>query len=279
MNNKQFWITCSLVNLCVVALLGFILRSKILFPLHFINFQNLINAHSHFAFGGWVTLAFLNLFTHTILPLQYRQRAWYQCMLWGLLITSLGMLFTFPFQGYGLITIIFSTLFIFFTYGYCWAFTRDVLSLDHYDPASILGLAAGVCLVVSSIGPFTLAYMLATRSGNVILYKDAIYFYLHFQYNGFFLLSVFALLFFARYHGGTPFQVPPAVRWFTRLLIAAVIPSFFLSLLWHSYNPFVKVLAIVGALLIIGYLFCFFLLFRTIPARQTFNRSKILPGS
>lgn len=135
MNNKQFWITVSLVNLCIVALLGFTLRSKILFPLHFITFQYLLNAHSHFAFGAWLTLSFLNLFTHTLLPAQYQRRKWYQWMLWGLFISSLGMLFSFPFQGYGVVAVVFSTLFIFFTYGYCWCFIKDVLSTGHLSSA------------------------------------------------------------------------------------------------------------------------------------------------
>ncbi|OQP57265.1 hypothetical protein A3860_11970 [Niastella vici] len=270
MKNKQFWITTSLVNLCIVALLGFTLRSKILFPLNFINYGNLINAHSHFAFGGWLTLAFLNLFTHTLVPLPYQQRAWYQWMLWGMFFTAVGMLFSFPFQGYGPIAIIFSTLFIFFTYGYSWVFIKDILTVKNRPPAYILAFVSIICLVISSAGPFTLAYLMASKSGNAILFKDAIYFYLHFQYNGFFTLAVFAMLFFAANTTGLPNKVPVITKWFTWLLCASVLPSFFLTLLWHSGN-WERTLAILGAVLIIGCLICLFKVGSTFPIRHIYR--------
>ena len=44
-------------NFCIVALLGLTLRSKILFSIPFLDYNRLLDAHFHFAFGGWVTLA------------------------------------------------------------------------------------------------------------------------------------------------------------------------------------------------------------------------------
>ena len=59
MKNTTLWASTSLFNFCIVGLLGFILRSKILFDLPWINYLNLLDAHSRFAFGGWITLALL----------------------------------------------------------------------------------------------------------------------------------------------------------------------------------------------------------------------------
>lgn len=260
MSKKRFWIATSLVNLSIVALLGFTLRSKILFPLHFINYDYLIDAHSHFAFGGWITIAFLNLFTYALLPPNCQQRKWYHWMKWGILITSFGMLLSFPFEGYGFISISLSTLFIFFSYGYSACFIKDMLSVQQKAPGSFLALGAIICLVVSSVGPFTLAYLLASHNSNAILYKDSIYFYLHFQYNGFFTLSVFALFFNAAYDNADSRSIPKVAKLFAWLLLASIIPSFFLSLLWHADYTLIKALAIVGMGLIIGSLFFFFCL-------------------
>jgi hypothetical protein len=158
--NKRSWYFVSLFNLAIVALLGSGLRSKILFSVPWIDHKNLINAHSHFAFGGWISLSLLALLTNTLLPADKQTRPWYQHMLWGLQISSLGMLFSFPFQGYGGISILFSTLFIFFTYGYTWRFLKDIYASKKRGPETILANAALICLVLSSAGPFMLAYVL-----------------------------------------------------------------------------------------------------------------------
>jgi hypothetical protein len=55
------WVGIALVNLSIVALLGVLLRCKQLFPLPFIQYKYLLHAHSHFAFGGWISLALLAL--------------------------------------------------------------------------------------------------------------------------------------------------------------------------------------------------------------------------
>lgn len=273
MKNKQFWITVSLANLCIVAILGFTLRSKILFPLPFINYQYLVDAHSHFAFGGFVTLALLNLLTHTLLPPVLRQRKWYQWMMWGVTIASFGMLFSFPFTGYAAVSIIFSTLLIFFTYGYGFCFIRDTLKLNYRHPAYMLALGAMICLIISSAGPFTLAYIKASGSANSILYKDAIYYYLHLQYNGFFTLSVFALLIYTAYPADAGIKPPAPVKWFAGLLNASILPSFFLSLLYHTGNGIVRSIAITGVLLIIGCLICFFMAGKTFPTGSVYSSS------
>lgn len=267
MNRKQFWITVSLANLCIVAILGFTLRSKILFPLPFINHQYLVDAHSHFAFGGFITLALLNLLTHTLLPPAYRQRKWYQWMMWGVTFASFGMLFSFPFTGYAAVSITFSTLLIFFTYGYGACLIKDILKLNYRHPAYMLALGAMVCLIISSAGPFTLAYIKASGSANSILYKDAIYYYLHMQYNGFFTLSVFALLIYAAY----PAESPAPVKWFAHLLNASILPSFFLSLLYHVNNPFVRIISILAVVLIIGCLLCFLRAGKTFPVSKVYT--------
>ena len=100
MKRKDFWITMSLVNLCIVALFGLTLRTKFLFPIQYIDYKNFLSAHSHFAFGGWVTLALMTLYIDNLLTADQKQKKIYQWSLWGIEITSVGMLITFPFQGY-----------------------------------------------------------------------------------------------------------------------------------------------------------------------------------
>ncbi|HRN44574.1 MAG TPA: hypothetical protein PLH20_07300, partial [Flavobacterium sp.] len=51
--NIQFWLKFSLLNLCLVAALGVLMRYKIGFEFPFFNQKNILHSHSHFAFSGW----------------------------------------------------------------------------------------------------------------------------------------------------------------------------------------------------------------------------------
>src|SRR4029079_32715 len=230
-----FWITLSLVNLCIVALLGMTLRTKMLFPIIIIDYKNFLSAHSHCAFGRCLTLALMILFVDNLLSGDPKQKKIYQWILWGIDITSLGMLITFPFQGYALFSIIFSTAFIFITYGFSWVFIKDLQRAKKDRSIALLSTSALLSLIISSVGPFILAYMLATKTGNAFLYRDAIYTYLHFQYNGFFTLAVFAL-FFNQLPVFINDNVRKRVWYFALSLCVSVVPALFLSLLWHGYN-------------------------------------------
>jgi len=257
MKRKKFWVTLSLLNLCIVALLGFVLRSKFLFPIPYIDYKNMLNAHSHFAFGGWLTLILMILFVDSLLNEIQKQKNIYQFMLGGIALTSYGMLFTFSFQGYALFSIIFSTLFIFFTYAFSWVFIVDIRKEKKERPVVWLSTAALISLVVSSVGPFTLAYMMATRTGDPILFRDAIYTFLHFQYNGFFTLSIFALYFNYIYPRLSVFS-QKKLSAFAILLISSIVPTLFLTMLWHGHNPVIRGIAILGCTLIIITLILFF---------------------
>ena len=124
---KKLWVTLSLINLCITALLGMSLRTKFLFPIEFINYRYFISAHSHFAFAGWVTLALMFLYVYEVLPPDYRRKKIYQIALWAAELNALGMAVSFPFDGYAFFSTTFSTLFIFTTYLFAFVFIRDVL--------------------------------------------------------------------------------------------------------------------------------------------------------
>ncbi|HEY4936692.1 MAG TPA: hypothetical protein VII44_08935, partial [Puia sp.] len=89
------WINLSILNLCIVALLGMVLRSKIVFALPFINYNHLLEAHSHFTFGGWVTLILMALFIYELLPESVSQRPLYKWLLGSIATCAWGMLVAF----------------------------------------------------------------------------------------------------------------------------------------------------------------------------------------
>lgn len=258
---KNNWITLCLANLTLVALLGAVLRSKILFSIPFLDFKYILNAHSHFAFGGWITLCLLTLFTYELLPKKFSGQRKYNYLLGGVFITAAGMLFSFPFQGYGFWSISFSTLFIFATYAFSWFFIRDLRRSGVPKYIFLLAVVSLASLCLSSVGPFTLAYMLATHSVNLLLYKDSIYTYLHLQYNGFFTLAVFAIWFGKIGHSWTGITRQQASR-FAGLLSVSVLPTLFLSYLWHYPNVLIRSIAGSGCILLLLCLYYFIPVFK-----------------
>lgn len=248
---KNKWLSVSLVNLSVVALLGLILRSKILFSIPFLDFKSVLHAHSHFAFGGWITLALLTLMSYELLPAEKVRKKIYNYLLASIWLCSIGILVSFLYQGYGAYSITFSTIFIIITYTFTFIFCRDMVKSDSTQTIKLLSISALIFLVISSVGPFTLAYLLVNKIPDTVLYKDAIYTYLHLQYNGFFTLSVFALLFnkIAPSLSKKPLRRFHTFSW---LLALSVIPSMFLSYLWHYPQLWLKIIAVIGCISMIA---------------------------
>jgi hypothetical protein len=261
-SNIQKWIGISLINLSIVALLGFTLRSKILFNIPFLDFKHVLHAHSHFAFGGWVSLAlFVLLSTELLQGIDTRMNQ----VLLLVNINAWGMLISFLLQGYGLFSIIFSTLFIFVSYYYTWVFLKALRKADVEPVIKQTAIWALIYMSLSSIGPYTLAYLLAVESGNVILYKDAVYTYLHLQYNGFFTLAILALLFNKIIKHSLLADKHNAKRFLT-MVNATVIPSLFLCYLWHYPTTYVRIVAVTGSILLILSVILFLPLTKNIKA-------------
>ena len=185
------WLHISLFSLLIVALLGTLMRYKIGFAFPFFDQKNIQHAHSHFAFSGWITQTIMVLM---IYYLQQRQRpdsfANYNSLLWANLICSYGMLVSFFVQGYGAVSIGFSTASVLISYLFAYVFFSDLKSVPKHDPSKNWFKSALVFSVLSSIGTFYLAYMMASHQMEQKLYLASIYYYLHFQYNGWFFFAI-----------------------------------------------------------------------------------------
>ncbi len=135
-------------------------------------------------------------------------------------------------------------------------FIMDVSRKASSETVKLLAISAVVYFCLSSIGPFTLSYLMATKSQNVILYKNAVYTYLHLQYNGYFTLSVFAL-FLNRFENYLTKNRREDFHRFATMLNLSVVPSLFLCYLWYyPSNTFIAI-AIAGALLMLASFYYF----------------------
>lgn len=246
--NKQFWIGLSLINLFLVALFGFLLRSKILFPLAFIDYSKLLSTHAYFALSGWMGLCLLTLLIGHVLPEERSRKPFYQCVLAGIEISSLGIAMSFLFKEYSVLPVLFGSLYIVVSWIFAPVFLKDVVRHVQAKTVRLLAVAAAASLLLSAIGPLGFLYIQITHSRNAVLYRDALYTLLHFQYNGFFTLTVLAIFF--RHLQNKGFALNKTAERFTLFLALSVVPSLFLSFLWHG-GTLHYVVAAVGAFLLL----------------------------
>jgi len=230
-----------LVNFIVLALFGVILRYMQCFPSGKLNYLNILHAHSHFAFAGWIFLALALLIAGQI---QMEISPAFKWILGLTLLCAFGMLFSFSVQGYKTVSIIFSTLFLLITYRFAYlVYNKWDFKSDNIISARLMKMAIA-CLVLSSIGPLALGALKA--SGNTgIVYQNAIYFYLHFQLNGWMLFGALGV-FACRYLNADNALQKTVNPWLSLFLFSA-IPLFFIFTLWIKPPLWVFFLALVGA--------------------------------
>ncbi len=186
----HFW---AMLCFVVLSLLGVVLRLVHVFSLPALNYLFLLHAHSHFAFAGWMFLAITILMTAFSEDKKEQKRFGRIFIL--TLISAFGMLFSFSVQGYKPVSISFSTLFIIVTYLFSWHFLQSKQLKQNFNIYSLPLLKAALAfLCLSSLGPLALGPLMVLGYKGTVLYQNSIYFYLHFQLNGWMLLATLGLL-------------------------------------------------------------------------------------
>ena len=239
------WLKIALINLLIVACLGVTLRYKILYSLPFVDQKHLLHGHSHFAFAGWISQAIMALLVSYLVKQQgheiYKRYKW---LLYANLFTAYGMLIAFPVEGYGLFSIIFSTASILVSYFFAFFYWRDLNKLAGNKATHVWFKAAVLFNALSSFGAFALTIMMVNKVIHQNWYLAAEYFYLHFQYNGWFFFACMGLFTaFIRRHTDSEMALTKVFRFFA----FAIIPAYFLSALWMDIPVWVYVLVIIAA--------------------------------
>lgn len=261
----RVWLRVSLFNFLLVATAGVLLRAKILYPLPLIDHKFLLHAHSHFAFSGWLTQVLAVCITERISRTADVNLKKLRFLFWLNTISSYGMLFTFPFMGYAGPSIFFSTLSIVFSIWFsisCW----QLLSRSGW-PAVVLNWfrTALLSLVVSCAGPIVLAILMATKTGSSHSEIKSVYWFLHFQYNGFFLFGILGLFFAWAIEQG---KNTGYISKFFVFMALTLAPSYLLSIQWLELPPLWQALATISGSVQVGALAIFCLYLFRIAIRQ-----------
>lgn len=191
MNSPKSWILCCFFNFLIACLFGLLMRFMHLFPINFLNYSFLLHAHSHVAMLGWVYLIIYFLVVHFFIPKEKSQKPIYNRLFWLTEFSVIGMMVAFPIQGYALFSIVFSTLHIVLSYVFCRLVWKDCSS--EKAPAQRLLQVSILFMVLSTCGVWCLGPAVSTLGKQSAFYQIAIQFFLHFQFNGWFILAVLAL--------------------------------------------------------------------------------------
>lgn len=257
--NSKFWLKFSLLNLLIVALIGLLMRYKIGFEFPFFDQKHLQHSHSHFAFSGWISHTLMVLMIvflekkKVLLQAQDDNREKnienrffkkYSSILSANLICAYGMLVFFIIQGYGLFSIFFSTSSIIVSCVFAYYFVKDLKLISDDDLSKNWFKTALFFNVISSFGTFALAYMMVTKNIHQNEYLASIYYYLHFQYNGWFFFACMGLLFSFLNLKSSENLFFKKTFW---LFFASCIPAYFLSTLWLDLPIWIYLVTVVAA--------------------------------
>ena len=222
----------SLSFLFLVALIGTVLRTPALIP-PFLEYRNLVHAHSHVAFQGWIyTLMFLALISFYLSADQIQQGR-YRLQFKFTVLVIVGVLITFSWQGYALYAIIFATLFQLLNYWFIYCFFRDTKGVG--QSISLRWIKTGLVLgLLSTLVPIGIGILASKGLGGSETYNSLVYAFLHLQYNGWFLFVALGLFYKLLENHQVQYN-HKSTRRFYWLFTISVLPAIALSLLGMSF--------------------------------------------
>ena len=237
---RKLVVTC-LINFLIAAIMGVVLRYASIGTINF-NYRFLTHAHSHIAMLGWVYLMLFVLIVHYFVP---EKKPIYTKLFWLTQFAVVGMMLSFPFQGYATVSIAFSTLHIFCSYYFVY------LIWKHHKTESIvtrrLLKTALLFMLLSTAGVWCLGPAVSKLGQASAFYQIAIQFFLHFQFNGWFLIAVIAIFFHV-----LQLKDSKQFRLFFVLLVLSTVLTLALPIYWFA--PHIVLFWINGLGVIIQFL-------------------------
>lgn len=242
--NLKKWFQLALVSLIIVALYGTTMRYKIAFNFPYLEQKNLMHAHSHFGFIGWLSQIIYCGLALIIFPyISKIQQKKYIVLIIANLVCALCMLIAFTFTGYRVWSIIFTSLSILINIIFTVYFIMDSKFFPKDNPSKNWAITGLILNIVSSAGPICLAYIMTNKVVNFNFYLGSVYYYLHFQYNGWFFFGGMAMAVSI-----LPKNFPSLQKYFKAFAYTA-IPTFFLSILWAKLPVWLYSITVVATLI------------------------------
>lgn len=228
----RIWTRWALGFFLVAAILGLTMRAFHVVEIPVLEYRHLLHTHSHLALLGW---GFMMLMGAMVFGLEnrasYAQK--YGWLFIALLVSVLGMLLSFPVQGYGPISISFSTLFVLVSYGFIAKLWKTLRNQENTLGIRLIRWSL-VGYLISTLGLWALGPVTVTLGRMHELYFMTIQWFLHFQLNAWFVLGLLGMcVFFAEKRG-----IPIFFSGFQQaLVLASVVLTYALVITWAEPSP------------------------------------------
>ncbi|WP_010250765.1 hypothetical protein [Myroides injenensis] len=240
---KPIYYIVPLLNFLLATLLGLLLRALFVFPIEGITFLYVLHTHSHIALLGWLYLLVYVLLIEKFGIKKPIEDRFYKRLFWVTQFAVLGMAVTFPFQGYAAASISFSTLHIICSYIFVIHLWRKHSTQTKQE--ALLLKTALFFMTFSTLGVWFLGPAVGMLGKASAFYQICIQFFLHFQFDGWFLTAFLALMFSYLFNGR---EIQGYKTFYVTWCISIVL-TYALPLSWYVKYPLLHYINGIGVVL------------------------------
>lgn len=242
----------------LTAITGIWMRAIPFLSNSWLHYEHILHGHSHIAILGWAFFGLYIVFLSILWPnIQKKRQATLLAV--AIFVVSVLMFFAFLYEGYATYSIIMSTLHIFIEYWAAYFIYQQIkIQMNFPKVGKMFIYGSLIALMISSLGPFALGYFGAMGMRDTSFFDMSIYFFLHFQYNGWLFLCVIGLFIFIL-HRKKINLVNPFIIYGFWVYVISLFPWYLSAILWADVGLFIRIIANIGSIgQIIGVLLIIF---------------------
>ena len=241
------WFIIALINFLVAAIIGVLLRYAFVEEIPGFHFRKFLYAHSHVAMLGWLFQGFFAV----LLPYLYPTGVpgVLHRLFWLSQAMVLGMLVAFPIVGYTSWAIGFASAHILVSYGFVWLIWKALGQHRYNWMLGVLFIRTALALMVlSTLSLWAIGPIMALGMREHEIFYLAVQWFLHFQFNGWFLFMALGLWFVQLESDKIPLPVQQ-LRTFYRWLLVSTPITFALAVAWSNPSLIVFTVNSVGIII------------------------------
>lgn len=238
-NSTQYlvksWMRWALFFFFAASVFGLMMRYYFLGEIPFFAYKNLLHTHSHIALLGWGYMLIMGYYVFSFGSDQKRAGL-YKKMLTINVVAGLGMLASFPIQGYGAVSIFFSTIQLLSSYYFSVQILRDLKKAPSSTAVRMIRFSI-YWMLLSTLGLLAIGPVSVLLGRNHPLYFMSVQWFLHLQLSGWFTYAVFGVLMHYLEEKGKTIHLSKTQEWTLHL---SVLLTYALSVSWSTPMPFLS---------------------------------------
>ena len=233
MRSEKRGLGFALLNFFLAITGGLILRLAFVREISWLDFRSFLQGHSNLAMLGWMFLALILLLGDSFLP-KFWQKRKYRILFYLIGFFAVATSLAHVFIPKSVWPILSTLTFILLAYIYIWIFCKDIFREKYKSIFSKRFIyTAFLLFIISTFGLISTSFIQLLHLKHGMWYYMSVQFYLHFQFNGYFIFAVLALLF--RFFENNDIRlVKRKINLFFWILLLSCFLTFALALTWGS---------------------------------------------